>query len=193
MPMMDFNNKATWDYLYNPPFERNNMREILGDDSLDAQALRSSLETLGMKSNHAIALIGGGYGWVAEAWALAGYSSIVVCDTSTYIQTNKSQHARVPILNEDGMSPGSQGRIRAALSRTSIDWVITEDVLPCLSDQELNGFLPVMRSLGSKVAHWVSVKMEGNYAPLNWKTLEEWKTVCGNDWVIERNRGARVL
>lgn len=204
MPLVDSNQAALWDggatSLYRQyradgsgPFgyERSCKDRILGNDHW---LLKQALD---LQPGQSIGLIGAGFGWVAEDWFASGLSPIVAVDTSAWIQANKTQHATVTILNEDGGSNPSRGRIRQALGLTGNNratWCISEDVLPILSDAEAAQLASNMRLVGANVAHWVSVLAPGGDqdARLNWKTLEQWKALVTPDLVVQRGT-ARVL
>jgi hypothetical protein len=199
MPLVDFDDPAVWDSLYrcwSPDgttllhFERGAKERILGNDHW---LLRDALN---LQPGQSIGLIGAGYGWVAEDWAADGLGPIVAVDTSTYIQSNKTLHATVTILDEDGTSNPSRGRIRQALGLSGnrkADWGITEDILPGMTDAECLTLAGHMRNLATTVVHWVSALKARNQDPrLNWKTLEDWKALMTPDLVVQRGTN-RVL
>lgn len=203
MPLMDSNLQSTWEELYHCPmddgtiayFERRARYRILGNDHW---ALKNALN---LQPGQTIVLVGGAFGWVAEEWISAGLGPIAVIDTSTWIQSNKAMHATVEIMNEDGATSASRGRIRQALGLTGAqqaDWAISEDVIPLLSDAEVPDFIMRLRVIGTTVAHWVSVGQPadgGGWAgnpKLNWKTLEDWKALVTPDLVVQRGTD-RVL
>jgi hypothetical protein len=195
MPYIDFDDPAVWAEMYNPPYERANREVLFSSGMKSARDLRLALEARGMLPTHKIALIGGGYGWVAEEWIAAGYQSLIVCDTSSYIQSNKAQHAVVTIHAEGADSNGSRGNIRQLLGNarnSPIDWAVTEDVLPCFTDAEIGSYAPQLRQLARNVAHWVTPKSPGNYMTMNWKTVEEWKALLTPDLIVARGSDTAV-
>lgn len=192
MPLMDFDKPETWAFLYSTSFTRDAWQESA---ALDALGMIEALKPHGLETNDTIAFIGSGYGWIAEHWSSSGYPNVAAFDTSSYIHANKADNALLVIHNEDGLNASSQARMKSVFSidpAMKIDWVITEDVIPCLSDEELQVFLPAMRMLGKKVVHWTSLKTDGNFAPLNWKTSDEWKTFIGADLLIPRSTASTV-
>lgn len=189
MPMMDSDQQSTWDYLYRCQvngqtvhYVREAKEQYLGQDHWKLR------DALGLQPGQKICLVGGGYGWVAEDWGAAGLS-VTVCDTSAYIQANKTSQSTVQVLNESGLSVQSRRNLLtvAGLPQNGkFDWIITEDVLPMLTDNECLPLGSECRKFGLNVAHWVSVKEAGNFAPLNWKTLAEWKALMTPDKVVKR-------
>jgi hypothetical protein len=149
-------------------------------------------EALNLQPGQSIGIIGAGFGWVAEDWFAAGLSPIVAVDTSAWIHSNKAQHATVTILNEDGSTNASRGRIRQALGLTGgnrATWCISEDILPTFADDEALTLAQRMRLVGTTCAHWVSCSAVVTAAQdqrLNWKTLEQWKALVTPDLVVER-------
>jgi hypothetical protein len=197
MPLVDFNDPSLWDggpaSLYRDAEGRGFVRETrgsyYGDSGQDAVWLR---EALGIEPGDSIIIVGGAFGWIAELWDAQGYGPIVVTDTSQWIQDNKAENAVVPILDEDGKTAESRDRILATLGVDLATWVISEDVLPALLDDEAVEMSQGMRLLGENVAHWVSAKLVTQDDRLNWKTLEDWKELVAPDLVVGRN-DPRVL
>lgn len=194
MPLLDFNKKETWDSLYSAHvggevhhFTRKARQRHIGEDGWRLK------RALGLQLGQNIVLVGGGFGWIAEEWEASGLGPIVVTDTSKFIQLRKHQEAVVPILDADVLTAPGRQAIYDALGATP-DWVITEDVLPTLSDIEALDFVLAVRALSAKqVAHWVSVKGgPGDDQRLNWKTLDDWKVMVAPDLAVERG-ATRVL
>lgn len=203
MPLVDSNDPALWvgpTALYQQyradgtgpvGYERSVKDHILGNDHLMLK------QALGIQPGQSIVLLGAGFGWVAEGWAALGLGPIAAADNSTFIQGNKTGNAVVPILNEDGSTNASRGRIRQALGLTGgnlATWCISEDVLPIMSDAEARTFASRMRLIGTNVAHWISVgarrfdnpNVWAGDARLNWKTLADWKALVTPDRVVKR-------
>lgn len=185
MPLVDFNNPSVWDELYAASeggmvlhFERRAKSLILGEDH---QTLRTAL---GLRGGEAVALIGAGFGWVAEDWKAAGLGPVLAVDTSKYLHSNLPGNAIVPILDADVSTPIGRQDIRYALGGV-VDWVISEDVMPCFTDEEAVALAEGMRKLAPNVVHWVSIK-GGSRSALNWKTAIEWKQLLTPDKVVAR-------
>jgi len=188
MPLVDTNIQATWDFLYENQvegetlhFTRRAKRSIYGDD------IKRLADALGLTPTRNIVVVGGGFGWGAEDLMDYGVKNVVVTDTSAWIQQNKKFEATLPILNEDSRTEASRARVLAALGTTP-DFVISEDVLPILTDDECRVFCTAMRQLGGQVVHWAMCGT--GYAQLNWKTAEEWKALVAPDLVVARGTGA---
>lgn len=196
MPFVNFDDPAYWATMYDPPFARINKDAIMGAGNADARNLRLALEAKGMTAQNAVALLGGGYGWVAEEFISAGYANVIVCDTSAYIQGNKNVNAVVEIFNEGATTSNSKRTIRQLLGRgqgsTKIDWAITEDLLPCFTDAEILQYAPNLREIATNVAHWVTPLSPGNFMLMNWKTIEDWKALLPSDWIVRRGGNIAV-
>lgn len=197
MPLMDSNLEATWQSLYRFPHPTQGWGTVVGYDALvkdqilggDHWLLLSALQSKGMAKGQKIVLVGAGYGWVAAEWAAQGWGPIIAIDTSTYIQARKAQNATVEVYNYDINTNKGRNDVKAALGVTGnnkVDWGITEDVLPMLSDAECSQLSTFAHNICTNVAHWTSVADPGNFAPLNWKTLAAWKALLPSDYVIRR-------
>lgn len=214
MPLVDSNLAATWASLYreyNPAgvemvggvpvvpgadapigYSRAVKDRIIGNDHW------ALARALNLQPGQRIALIGAGFGWVAEDWAAAGLGPIVAVDTSTWIHANKAANATVTILNADTATNSGRNAVRQALGLSGnqrADWAITEDVLPVLSDAECLQVGAALRNMATNVAHWVSVLVPGGGqdARLNWKTLASWKVLMTPDKVVKRGLEGQVL
>ena len=92
------------------------------------------------------------------------------------------------VLNEDGNSGQSRGRIRQALGlagNQKADWGVSESVLESLTDAEAQQASSIAHQYCTQVAHYVVTLREGNHPGYNWKTLEAWKTLIPADAFIE--------
>lgn len=175
----------------------------------DVDALVAALVSKGLQVGQRIALIGAGYGWVAEALIAKGYGpaadgtangKVCAVDTSTFIQANKNGNANLPIINADVNAATGRRTIRQQFGSNTaeVHWIISEDVLPILTgvgstpggNNEVVPFCQNLRTLASiGVAHWVSTITASSDPRLNWKTLQEWKAWVTPDFVIERSTG----
>lgn len=178
-------------------YERAAMARIYG---ADGDRLRTAL---GLQPTQRICLLGCGFGWLVEQWRALGFTNLIGAEVSTHLRgrflTEVPLTIQPLILNESGETSTSRRNIKLALGVTGnskLDWIITEDVLPILSDQECQQLGSAARDLAANVAHWVSVKQGGfpaGHDPrLNWKTLAEWKALMGADRVVARGT-AEVL
>lgn len=73
--------------------------------------------------------------------------------------------------------------------RQRFDICLTEDLLPCLTDAEITTALTVLRANCNKVAHIITfLDPIGQQVPeMNWKTLEQWRAILGNDFIYGPN------
>ena len=189
MNLLDFDSQETWNQLYRCEidgeilgYERKAKPGIIG---LDAEKLGNALN---LQPGQRILLVGGGYGFVQEDLEQVGLGPIVTTDISAHIQGTKSENATVEIYNESALTFESRGRIQA-LFEGPIDVVITEDVLPCLSDAECISLSMALNELCEDVVHWVSPLSPGSVGSLNWKSLEDWKDFLPNDRFVRRGAG----
>lgn len=187
MPLVDLNHQSGWDRLYEAQvgdtvyhFERPAKDIILGRDHFSLR------DALGLRPHHRIALIGAGFGWVAEDWINDGFPHVVAVDISEWVHANKDKHAAVPILDADCRTQKGRDVITAALGG-SVDWAISEDVLPILTNTECRDLIQGMRILAPEVAHWITpCRPESG---LNSHTLKGWKHMVKPDLVVQRGRG----
>jgi hypothetical protein len=185
MPLVDSNLESTWLQLYSCEidgkivgFDRSAKQQYFGNDHM---ILKDALQ---LTPEDGIVLIGGAFGWVAEDWIATGLS-VIVTDTSTWIQAHKAEQATIPILFESSLTPESRATIAEAMGRP-ITVVITEDVLPNLTDNECVELSNAMRLMSQNVVHWVSCATPSSGGGLNWKTADEWKQLLGPDRIVRR-------
>jgi hypothetical protein len=186
MTHFNYDTQETWDALYNPPFVRENRELIFGEGMRDTHILRIELEKLGMKNTDSILFVGGAYGWTAEAWMQHGYNQVAVCDISSYIQSNKSNNAVLDILNESSMTEISRTNVKSYLGVSTIEWIITEDIIVGLTDSDVSMLSTELRKYGGTVVHWTTGLAPNNPYGLNLKAIENWKTLLAPDLIVER-------
>ncbi len=194
MPLVDFDDPATWDggptSLYSDGtgrgFTRDAGPEYGGDHLILAEALD-------LRVGDSIILIGGAFGWGAETWIAHELGPIVVTDTSAWIHANKAANATLPILNENSLTAFSREIVLAALGVERATWCISEDVIAALSDEEAVALAAAMREMADNVVHWTTTRQVTQDPRLNWKSLEEWKALLSPDRVAARNERGRVL
>jgi hypothetical protein len=214
MPLVDSNDPALWDGGPNSLYrafpngaQLGYVREAafcyLGND---VDGLIAALVSKGLQGGQRIALIGAGYGWVAEKFIEKGYGpaadgttngKICAVDTSTFIQSNKTNNANLSIIDADVNAATGRRTIRQQFgsNNAEVHWIVSEDILPILigagpspgGNNEVVPFCQNLRTLASVgVAHWVSVGTASSDPRLNWKTLDEWKAWVTPDFVIQR-------
>jgi hypothetical protein len=195
MPLVDLDRVEVWDSLYRcvidgqiVHYSRSAKQQYYGND---VDTLVKALVTKGLTKGQRIALIGCGFGWMAERFIELGYGPIadgtdagriVHTDISTWIHSNKVDNAVLPILNSDVNLVSGRDEIKAAFDNHPIDWCISEDILPCLHDDECTTLAFSMRQISSNVVHWVSTPCP----VLNNKMLPQWKELITPDLVIHR-------
>lgn len=174
MPLVDFDTADIYEELYGGPYTRERKSVILGNDHWRL------LEVLGISQSHKIALIGCGFGWMAEDWMERGFNDIICVDNGKWIQQYKNKEAILPIEKE--------------LPENLYDWIITEDMIGTLSNQECLTIAEKLRRYGP-VYHWTACRVEigAGDLRLNWKSLEGWYSLLQPDKVIARNEDGRML
>lgn len=191
MPLVDPNLAASWgESFYTGGYTRANKARILGCDGTpfgtgDHFRLK---QVLGLTPGMKIAVIGGGFGWLAEDWIASGLDCYVT-DSSTWVQTNKGVQATLPILNETALTLQSRRNILAAAGLPNngrFDFAVTEDVLPFLTNNEGTQLSSGLRNFADTVAHWVSIGTASSNSAMNNKTPQQWKTLVNPDLVVQR-------
>lgn len=87
---------------------------------------------------------------------------------------------------------------------TPIPLVVTEDLLPCLTNAEVTTVLAELRRISAKLCHIVTCArpaspgsttvlagdLTNRLGELNWKAHADWKTLVGTDLVMDAETGA---
>lgn len=167
MPLVDFDDPATWGWLYGYPFDIKHDHLLYGEDT------DRLIKALALPKGTRVAVIGAGLGFGVKKMIEAGLDAVGF-DTSAYL-ARKPSH--VPIDKRNVLTDDI-GRF---------DVVVTEDLLAALSDDEALALSRACRRCAPKVAHWVSVGTARGDTRLNWKTLAEWERLVAPDIVIQRN------
>lgn len=134
MPLKDWNLKATWDAAYssgaegldsdrdsaNPRAEmRLHYHKAAQEGIAASRAQRLAAELGPAQFNKRVLIIGGGFGWTAEVMLLAGFTGVIVTDTSVYVQAEQNNTEEAEIRAEItavGLDPDT-GRGAVLLSR----------------------------------------------------------------------------
>lgn len=89
------------------------------------------------------------------------------------------------LANENLTTGASRARVRQIMGSQSFE-VLTESVLESFTDAEAQQVSAFAHSATSgRVSHYIFPRAEGNFLPLNWKILEEWKALIPADSFIE--------
>lgn len=202
MPLVDANDPTLYDgganSLYEPALIRTDL--WVGGYRGDTAELIKAMESKGLTQGQRIAIIRSEFGWIAEEFVAQGYGPIadgtaagrIVCvDTSTWIQSAKGSNATLNIVNSDVNGATGRRAIRQQLGSNNqvIDWAISYEVLPMLSDAECAPFASAIRALATNVVHWLTPLIMGppqQDARLNLKTIAAWKTLMTPDYICER-------
>lgn len=149
-------------------------------------------EALNIQPNESILIIGAGFGWIAEEWTKMGLGPICCTDTSPWIQANTQTETapNITIHNLDINVAADRDAIKAILNLGPNDkfkWGITEDVLPCLTDQQALEMSNNLQLISETVVHYVTINSLLGTAewvptqlPHNWKTAQHWKSILGS-------------
>lgn len=199
MPLQDWNLESTWQNAYRlkkasdpntwaPAYERD--CSVYSAAPNTAAQIASALVLL---PAHKVGFIGAGYGWIANAVAQLIGCTVAAIDTSQYIQDRKLANADVEIINADVSAGSGRAQVRQALGITGnskATYMVTENVITCLTDQECLNLSSFLHDLSDNVVHWTAVPdldkqarglQDLNY---NWKTIAEWKALLPNDLFI---------
>ena len=220
MPLVDSNDPATWDGGPNSLYRTDLDGVIHGFDreaglryyGADFDGLVNALKPYGFLPGQRIVMVGCAFGWSLERLDILGYGPVmngyittrlVGTDTSTWIHANKTGNSNVGFLNADINTKAGRSEIQRAFQdeRVTIDWAISEDILPILSDEEAEELGISMGRLAHNVAHWITVGTRRFDDPLawagdprlNWKTLEGWRNVMSPaDILVKRGTSETI-
>lgn len=156
-----------------------------------------------------IAIAGSGWGFLVKALRDAGRDASGFDASSyaslKYVSLEAGQAGRnvtASVLNATQMT--NYRRNTAGLSgSTKIPLMVSEDLLPCLTDAEVTTALTRMRDNATKVIHVVTCAAESGTDPLvvdladlthrsgdfNWKTHARWKQLVGVELVMNAEGG----
>jgi hypothetical protein len=184
MPLVRADDPAVWAWWYQvhmpdgtiAGYERRAKGRILGEDHL---RLRDSLN---VTFEQRVVFVGAGFGWVAEDWAALGHIHLLCLDTSPYIHARKAEHADVPIHDIDILTVAGRDAVTTFLGGPA-HFVISEDVLPSLGDEECVALDRAMHEIGLNVVHWITCMTP---SPMNCKTAQEWKHLLPDSAVVPR-------
>lgn len=107
--------------------------------------------------------------------------------------------ARIDIWDYDLTHAGDRNKLLSRISGSSFDHLITLDVLPWATDNEMVILSSEMHKLTSNVWHWVTPFMADQQnqpepSPVyNWHTLAEYKALMPSDTFIDRVPPHQVL
>jgi hypothetical protein len=182
MPLVDYNLKSTFDVAYNDSggYSRDTRPVILRDAPLRLA------QVLHMQPGEPILIVGAGYGWIAEEWLDMGLGPICPVDTSEWIQSSKYDSSTIEIYSLDVSKEADVQRIHQLLDTTRIEWVITENVLPVLTDDECETLSRHLHSFCPNIIHYMQTsKPHTDPQKHNWKSADEWKDLLPADRIVD--------
>lgn len=192
--------ETTFNKYYGKPLDNNGWLAGYSRESRSMGTFTGRRDRLiaffGIQPAHRILVGGAALGFLVESFHAAGYANCWGIDDSPYATAGHPDVANGVVLISERVQPG--GRIKAILRQETgddvFDFVITEDVLTCLTDAEIvseqilfacDGVMPPG---GGNVIHLVTHKRHDSqparYPEINWKTVQEWK-----DWLIAQGYG----
>lgn len=161
---------------------------------------------LGSYKNSKILIAGCGWGFLVRLLMRDyGFTDVWGCDASEYAVKTAAPR-EIPgyenrILLGDITSSTSMSSVSSAAGlkgTKKFAYIITEDVLPCLTDNEITTALSVLRGKGDVLGHIITAidsngvrQADGSVvyasgkggllqiADFNWKTPEEWRAIIG--------------
>lgn len=162
-------------------------------------------QLFGPAGGQTVCIVGCGFGYLNLQMTLDGWVTWGV-DAAQYSLDRGAAEvalARVTLADIVTATPRDIRRDAGLTGQARFDLCVSEDLLPCLRDDEVTAAVENMRELSGTVAHIVTCKdlaqPEGTYMsaadlhddgqdPLNWKTASEWKQLVGGDTLIEVGR-----
>ena len=183
MPIVDANDPNVWATQWTGGYRREKFHLARKPNA------RILINALNLRPGQKILLIGAGFGWTAE-WLEEEGISVTATDTSTWIQTNKGEHAKHKILNIDVLTDPDKLKGKWTC-------VVSENVIPWYTITEAKALNKAMAKLGP-VAHFVTpriVRVDGK--PLkpepepkwSWLFIEEWRDELPNAKIISACTG----
>ena len=201
MSLVDYDDPAVWASLYHywtPGGFAGYERGCLANPSVVAMhdtEMAYVSTAIGLNVASSVILVGGGFGWRAEALQrLLPGIVVYIVDTSQYILDNAGTDAVLTVNGNDISRPGDRNRILRDISRDATH-VLTEDVLASLSNADCMSFDGVCRTFNVPLCHLVATLQPGGSQDvrLNWKSGEDWRVLLphqpgGGDpqWIISR-------
>lgn len=206
-PLRDWSLQSTWESAYQ-------VQEVDPDTGVPVRGARVSYSrrsrlpamlarraesvsvSRGWQKNAALLVVGCGYGWALE-WLIAnGFSNAWGTDTSALVHANAATESEVAdrIVNADVSTAVGRTALETATGNRSWRAILTEDVLPCLSDAEVvalhEGCAAVLHPQGDLV-HMVTPRLDYPQDDgFNWKSLDEWRALIpGVTFVDPNGRG----
>ena len=138
------------------------------------------VDVMGISPEDRVLIVGAAFGFLVESARDSGYPNVFGLDSSDYVahDPNNDRREDIDILHYDLRDPLLKEHLETALGVSSFDLVITEDMVACYSDEDVQSFAPILNSLADQVLHITTV---GSHNPkvsdINWHTLEEWKAL----------------
>lgn len=135
------------------------------------------------------------YGFDAASYATLKWAQIRPAETTRVVVADARTRTQMTSFRTT-----TAGMAGAAL----IPLVVTEDLLPCLTDAEVTTVLAELRRIAAKLVHICtcalpttpgglvndSANVAARSADFNWKTHAEWKRLVGADLVMNAEGGA---
>jgi hypothetical protein len=148
------------------------------------QARINSLIGRAAPNNQKLAIWGCGFGYLVQLAVTAGYDAHGY-DSSAYAISRGQAllpsiaarlHQRDALVSGD-MTPSRRDAGLAGAQKFAL--LVTEDLLPCMSDAEISTTLPLLRGIcNANLLHIVTPDPGGQKdLRINWKTADQWHTL----------------
>lgn len=171
-----------------------------------------------------VLIVGAGFGWTAEKLNDLGYTAVSL-DTSPYVQAEKDntdeaewdailtaqghsdksalvkgivnprKRSRDGVRGDDISKKNQRNNLKAIIGQ-DYDWLVTEEMISTLTDQEIITLIPYANDLATNFLHVTTVLQGSQDAGYNWKTGAEWRAfldangasnhqiLTTGDWVV---------
>jgi hypothetical protein len=140
-------------------------------------------------------IVGCGPGFLVDELVKLGRDAWGI-DSSAYCMARAVQSARIMQADALVRSQLAAARSFAGLSgNQKFAGLVTEDLLPCLSDAEAGVAVTEARRVAPVALHIVTCSKAGDVpgsrvAELNWKTIDRWAAIVSPDRVMDTETGA---
>lgn len=138
------------------------------------------VEVMDISPEDRVLVVGAAFGFLVESAHDLGYPNVFGMDSSDYVarDPNNDRREDIDILHCDLTATDLKDKLSTYSGSYVFDLVITEDMVACHSDTEVQSFAPILNSLTDRVLHITTVGRHNPRVPdINWHSLEEWQTL----------------
>jgi hypothetical protein len=132
-----------------------------------------------------VVVVGAGWGFLVDELMALGFDAYGI-EASAYAHGKAAEHVpssvHARMHQKDGLSAVQFTEVRRAAGLKGgqlFDLGISEDILPCLDDQEVMQLRGIMRGQCRNLLHIITPGAPGEpkVTALNWKTMADWRTL----------------